>query len=72
MVVLVFRRWSARRCAIPVGVRRASFPAVSPTTAQLAFDELGTPLREVTFVVLDLETTGGSRTSDDRSPRSGR
>ncbi len=27
---------------------------------QLSFDELGTPLREVTFVVLDLETTGGS------------
>lgn len=27
---------------------------------QLAFDELGTPLREVTFVVVDLETTGGS------------
>ena len=25
---------------------------------QLAFDELGTPLREVTFVVVDLETTG--------------
>ncbi|AEA24961.1 DNA polymerase III, epsilon subunit [Pseudonocardia dioxanivorans CB1190] len=30
------------------------------TVAQLSFDELGTPLREVTFVVLDLETTGGS------------
>ncbi|CAM2849581.1 DEDD exonuclease domain-containing protein [Saccharomonospora xinjiangensis] len=27
---------------------------------QLAFDELGTPLREVTFVVVDLETTGGA------------
>ena len=37
---------------------------MSPTTAQLAFDELGTPLREVTFVVLDLETTGGAATSD--------
>lgn len=32
---------------------------VSPVS-QLSFDELGTPLREVTFVVLDLETTGGS------------
>jgi DNA polymerase-3 subunit epsilon len=31
---------------------------------QLSFDALGTPLREVTFVVLDLETTGGSSTSD--------
>ncbi|MDN5915618.1 MAG: DEDD exonuclease domain-containing protein [Pseudonocardia sp.] len=31
-----------------------------PPDPQLSFDELGTPLREVTFVVLDLETTGGS------------
>ena len=28
--------------------------------AQGTFDELGTPLHEVTFVVVDLETTGGS------------
>jgi DNA polymerase-3 subunit epsilon len=27
---------------------------------QASFDELGTPLRDVTFVVVDLETTGGS------------
>jgi DNA polymerase III subunit epsilon len=33
-------------------------------THQLSFDELGTPLREVTFVVLDLETTGGAPTTD--------
>ena len=42
----------------------ASFPGVSPRPAQLSFDELDTPLREVTFVVLDLETTGGAATSD--------
>jgi DNA polymerase-3 subunit epsilon len=36
-------------------------PGPSP---QLSFDELGTPLREVTFVVLDLETTGGSARND--------
>src|SRR5664279_3363886 len=30
------------------------------TPAQVSFDELGTALREVTFVVVDLETTGGS------------
>src|SRR5205814_254117 len=27
---------------------------------QCTFDELGTPLSEVTFVIVDLETTGGS------------
>ncbi len=27
---------------------------------QASFDELGSPLREITFVVVDLETTGGS------------
>jgi DNA polymerase-3 subunit epsilon len=33
-----------------------------PTVAsvQMTLDELGTPLRETTFVVVDLETTGGS------------
>ncbi|MGH3468762.1 MAG: exonuclease domain-containing protein, partial [Thermocrispum sp.] len=33
-------------------------------TVQLTFDELGTPLRDVTFVVVDLETTGGSSGAD--------
>jgi DNA polymerase-3 subunit epsilon len=32
----------------------------SGTAVQTSFDELGTPLSEVTFVVVDLETTGGS------------
>jgi DNA polymerase-3 subunit epsilon len=31
---------------------------------QRSFDDLGTPLHEVTFCVLDLETTGGHRTDD--------
>ena len=31
---------------------------------QRSFDELGTPLRDATFCVLDLETTGGNRTDD--------
>jgi DNA polymerase-3 subunit epsilon len=33
---------------------------VAPVPVQATLDELGTPLREVTFVVVDLETTGGS------------
>jgi DNA polymerase III subunit epsilon len=36
-----------------------SSPAV-PRYEQVSIDELGTPLAEVTFVVVDLETTGGS------------
>ncbi len=36
-------------------------PIVRPgISTQRSFDELGEPLREVTFVVVDLETTGGS------------
>jgi DNA polymerase-3 subunit epsilon len=33
---------------------------------QGTFDELTSPLRDVTFVVVDLETTGGSATADGR------
>ena len=33
--------------------------ASAPVYVQAAFDELDEPLREVTFVVVDLETTGG-------------
>src|SRR3954447_23936118 len=36
---------------------------VLPAPRQATFDELGTPLSEVTFVVVDLETTGGSPNS---------
>ena len=39
-------------------------PAPRLAAPQLSFDELGTPLREVTFVVVDLETTGGSAERD--------
>jgi DNA polymerase-3 subunit epsilon len=38
-------------------------PTSSPIAVQATFDELGTPLHEVTFVVVDLETTGGSPAS---------
>ena len=33
---------------------------MTATAFQSTFDELGTPLRDTTFVVVDLETTGGS------------
>lgn len=45
-------------------VRRPTRADLAPPTTgrpvQLALDEVGTPLSEVTFVVLDLETTGGN------------
>lgn len=41
--------------------RAVDEPIVRPAlSTQRSFDELGEPLREVTFVVVDLETTGGS------------
>jgi DNA polymerase III subunit epsilon len=46
-----------------------TFALVTIPTVQMhipvqgTFDELGTPLREQTFVVVDLETTGGSPAS---------
>jgi DNA polymerase-3 subunit epsilon len=36
----------------------------SAMLGQRSFDDLGTPLHQVTFCVLDLETTGGNRTDD--------
>ncbi|HSV64816.1 MAG TPA: DEDD exonuclease domain-containing protein [Mycobacteriales bacterium] len=38
----------------------APAPNVVAVYVQASFDELGEPLREVTFVVVDLETTGGA------------
>ncbi len=38
----------------------AAAPVRLPVPRQASFDELGTPLRDVTFVVFDLETTGSS------------
>ncbi|HEY5856894.1 MAG TPA: DEDD exonuclease domain-containing protein [Aldersonia sp.] len=37
---------------------------IAAVGTQLAFDELDTPLRDTTFVVVDLETTGGSASED--------
>jgi DNA polymerase-3 subunit epsilon len=42
-------------------LRRADLlPPTTGRPVQLGLDELGTPLHEVTFVVVDLETTGGT------------
>ncbi|MET0143484.1 MAG: DEDD exonuclease domain-containing protein [Ilumatobacteraceae bacterium] len=38
--------------------------ATVPRPVQRSFDDLGTPLADVTFCVLDLETTGGNRAED--------
>lgn len=40
-------------------------PDAAPRSVQRAFDELEDPLREVTFVVVDLETTGGSWAAEE-------
>src|SRR3954451_9680416 len=45
-----------RRAKLSVRPSRVSL--MRSVQAQLAFDELGTPLRNTTFVVFDLETTG--------------
>ena len=42
----------------------ASHLMSSVMLGQRSFDELGTPLHDATFCVLDLETTGGSRADD--------
>jgi DNA polymerase III subunit epsilon len=41
-----------------VGTRSAGTAGAGPDARQLAFGDLGTPLFDTTFVVLDLETTG--------------
>ena len=42
---------------------RPTVPTVNAVPVQTTIDELGVPLRDVTFVVVDLETTGGSPAS---------
>jgi len=42
----------------------APTPATAVSPRQQSLDELGTPLCDVTFVVVDLETTGGSPRTD--------
>ena len=49
------KRWVGRLSVVGVTVTTSR-----PLAVQTSFDELGTPLRDVVFVVVDLETTGGS------------
>lgn len=44
----------------PTTGRRLDLERHRAPEGQMAFEELGTPLEEVTFVVVDLETTGGA------------
>jgi DNA polymerase-3 subunit epsilon len=48
------------RSGAPTLPRRDRSPRVGVATGQRSFDELGTPLAQVTFCVLDTETTGGA------------
>lgn len=60
-----FRGRAARAACLPgLSEPRPSVPPMTTGaarwTAQMSFDELGRVLRDVTFCVVDLETTGGS------------
>ncbi|WP_370249984.1 DEDD exonuclease domain-containing protein [Nocardioides sp.] len=50
----------------PAAPGRAAGPAGSRWEQQRSFDELGRPLRDITFCVVDLETTGGSAQNGSR------
>ena len=49
------------------GLGSAESGALAPR--QRSFDDLGTPLHDTTFCVLDLETTGGNRKDDTITDR---
>src|SRR5690242_13658783 len=48
------------RASADLSVPLPSVIGMSRWSAQMSFDELGRPLRDITFCVVDLETTGGS------------
>lgn len=50
----------ARTYGRTMGAGSSTRPEVARWECQRTFDELGRPLREITFTVVDLETTGGS------------
>jgi len=55
------RHMSSPRRLRPTG---DTSPAPGATPVQLGLDQIGVPLQDVTFVVVDLETTGGSAAVD--------
>lgn len=55
---------AATTTATGASARRRTTRGVPGQPVQGSFDDLGTPLSDVTFCVLDLETTGGDRTTD--------
>ena len=62
-------RGSDRQRALPAPTPVPGTPASSPATRpehfrQASLDDLGAPLVDTTFVVVDLETTGGSPSTD--------
>ncbi len=59
-VVPTLRRRAFRSPSYPPPSVEDVSPLVAAVPDQATFDDLGTPLAEVTFVVVDLETTGGS------------
>jgi DNA polymerase III subunit epsilon len=52
--------WSVPASSVGVMTEAPTTPAPPRWESQRSFDELGRPLRDVTFCVVDLETTGGS------------
>ena len=47
-----------------VSTRSTATTLSAAATRQRSFNDLGTPLHDVVFCVIDLETTGGNRNED--------
>jgi DNA polymerase-3 subunit epsilon len=60
VLVMTSTTLAGRRLASADGVEGTHTRREPRTFVQSTFDELGTPLRDACFVVVDLETTGGS------------
>jgi DNA polymerase-3 subunit epsilon len=54
---------ASNQVSAPAGGAASAARSASGVAVPLSFDDLGTPLADLTFVVVDLETTGGSPAS---------